>query len=109
MEIFYKKAFLNSENKIINIFVFDTDTPSTELLESIKDLCNATSYLSVDDSILIGSQYIDGRFTDVKPYDSWILNTETYKWVAPIPSPEPQELYKWDEETGSWIDRFNLN
>jgi hypothetical protein len=109
MENFYKKAFLNSENKVINIVVFNTETPEVELLESIKDLHGAEIYLSVDDSVLIGSDYIDGRFTDVKPYDSWILNTETYKWVAPIPSPEPQELYKWDEETGSWIDRFNLN
>lgn len=40
-------------------------------------------------------------FIQPKPYNSWILDTETKNWVAPIPAP-PGE-YVWDEEIGNWI------
>jgi hypothetical protein len=35
------------------------------------------------------------------PYPSWILNTETAKWEAPIPQPKGRN--RWDEETISWL------
>lgn len=44
-----------------------------------------------------------------KPYPSWILNTQTYIWEAPIPYPgdaiEGHPKYVWDEDTLSWVDR----
>jgi len=42
-------------------------------------------------------------FIPSKPYNSWILNTETYRWDPPIPKPEDEsKIYVWDEETLSW-------
>jgi hypothetical protein len=41
-------------------------------------------------------------FISPKPYDSWILNTITFDWEAPIE--KPNELCYWDEQTLSWID-----
>jgi len=42
-----------------------------------------------------------------QPYSSWILNTETYIWEAPVeqPSETPDGRtgsYQWDEENLSW-------
>jgi hypothetical protein len=42
-------------------------------------------------------------FIPPKPYPSWSLDPLTYKWVAPIPSPE-KGLHYWDEETTSWTE-----
>lgn len=43
-------------------------------------------------------------FIPIKPYNSWILNKETWRWESPIPYPEDELLYTWDEETLSWIE-----
>jgi hypothetical protein len=44
-------------------------------------------------------------FIAPKPYSSWILNEETCKWEAPIPMPDSDHSYKWDEENQEWILR----
>jgi hypothetical protein len=38
-----------------------------------------------------------------KPYPSWILNTSTYLWEAPVPYPNDGKEYYWDEATQSWV------
>lgn len=40
-------------------------------------------------------------FMPPKTYPSWIVDTETYTWVAPIPRPDSGG-WKWDEDTVSW-------
>ena len=45
-----------------------------------------------------------GAFISPKPYPSWLLNTNTYQWEAPIPYPTDGKLYMWDEATQSWIE-----
>lgn len=45
---------------------------------------------------------LDG-FIPPKPYPSWKLNPQTCLWEAPIPMPQDGKLYKWDEQTQSWI------
>lgn len=48
-------------------------------------------------------------FYGEKPYDSWILNTTTYLWEAPVAYPSSETVtnqYAWDEESGSWIDQY---
>jgi hypothetical protein len=37
-----------------------------------------------------------------KPFPSWVLNTETFQWEAPVPYPEDGEQYRWDEDSQSW-------
>jgi hypothetical protein len=38
-----------------------------------------------------------------KPYPSWIGNEETMTWTAPVPYPDDNQIYRWDESTTSWI------
>jgi hypothetical protein len=42
-------------------------------------------------------------FVPPKPYPSWVLNTETAQWEAPVPMPDDGEMYSWDEPTQSWV------
>lgn len=41
-------------------------------------------------------------FISQKPYPSWLLNTTTCQWEAPIPYPSDGKYYRWDEQTQSW-------
>ena len=41
-------------------------------------------------------------FYDPQPYPSWTLNTDTYLWEAPVPRPNEQDRFSWNEETESW-------
>ena len=54
----------------------------------------------------IGFQYDNVRdaFIQPKPYESWLLNEDTCQWEAPIPRPNDDKLYMWDEPTTSWVE-----
>lgn len=53
----------------------------------------------------IGFIYDETRdaFISPKPYASWTLNEITCRWEAPVSYPNDGELYRWDEETTSWV------
>ena len=43
-----------------------------------------------------------------QPYPSWILNTSTWLWEAPVPYPSTGGPYVWDEATQSWVEVQNV-
>ena len=45
-----------------------------------------------------------GVFYAPQPYPSWILNTQTYLWEAPVAMPKTGGPYDWDEATQSWVE-----
>jgi len=52
----------------------------------------------------IGSIYDENldAFYDPQPYPSWVLNTNTCQWEAPIPQPNDGNTYIWNEDTKNW-------
>ena len=54
----------------------------------------------------IGYSYDQARdaFIPPKPYPSWLLNESTCQWVAPVPMPSGDGLYRWDETAGEWVE-----
>lgn len=49
-------------------------------------------------------------FVPPKPFASWILNTDTAQWEAPVAMPEdagtgePPKMYSWDEDSVNWVE-----
>ena len=86
-------ALLDENNKVINVSVADETWDSTGWIE----------YPS-DKNVYIGGSYINGNFCPPQPFESWILNQDTYLWDPPVPKPDDGNLYRWDEETLSWIE-----
>ena len=41
-------------------------------------------------------------FIAPKPYPSWLLNTTTCQWEAPVQYPDDGGTYTWDEEIINW-------
>lgn len=42
-------------------------------------------------------------FIPPQPYNSWVLNSATCRWEAPVPYPSDGEDYVWDEVSQSWV------
>jgi hypothetical protein len=55
----------------------------------------------------IGYTYDQQRdaFIAPQPYASWLLDEATCLWVPPVPMPDGDELYSWDEATTSWLPK----
>ena len=55
-----------------------------------------------------GIDYIYDKENDVfyapKPFNSWVLNTSTWVWEAPVAYPTDGKEYYWDEPTLTWIE-----
>ncbi len=43
-------------------------------------------------------------FYEPQPYPSWILNETTCIWEPPVPCPQDEKIYSWDESSLSWIE-----
>ncbi len=52
----------------------------------------------------IGYTYDSDRdaFIPPKPFDSWLLDEPTCTWEAPIPYPNDDNAYAWNEQTQAW-------
>jgi hypothetical protein len=42
-------------------------------------------------------------FIPPKPFESWVLDETTFLWGAPLPQPNDEKAYTWDESSQSWI------
>lgn len=50
----------------------------------------------------IGYHWDGVGFYAPQPYPSWNKNEETYLWEAPVPMPNDDKLYRWNEEIVNW-------
>jgi hypothetical protein len=52
----------------------------------------------------VGYTYDQTRdsFIPPKPYNSWVLNEDTCLWESPIPYPQDNNKYNWNEQNQSW-------
>ncbi len=57
----------------------------------------------------IGYIYDEARdaFYEPQPFLSWILNEESCIWEAPIPYPNDDKIYEWNEEKQQWKEITN--
>jgi len=106
-------AFLDENNVVTEVIV---GVDETELLEG-KDpetwygdfrgqACKRTSYNGNirKNYAGIGFVYDEAKdaFIPPKPFESWLLDEETCRWVAPVPYPTDGLIYTWDNEAGDW-------
>ena len=57
-----------------------------------------------NDRVNIGDTYttIEG-FRPPKPYDSWLWDDIKKLWDSPIPLPDEENIYQWNESTQIWV------
>jgi hypothetical protein len=52
----------------------------------------------------VGYTFDGTGFAAPQPYSSWILNTTSYLWEAPVAMPEDGKAYKWNEDDLAWVE-----
>jgi hypothetical protein len=41
-------------------------------------------------------------FVPPKPFASWLLNNDTAQWEPPVPMPDDNNKYQWNEDNIAW-------
>lgn len=100
----HQHAFLDNNNIVINVAVFDESAHDHQLLEDIKSSLNATSVVCCCTHGLgnIGDTWNGSIFIPPSPYPSWIWSDSSRQWQAPVPMPE-DDTYIWDEVSKTWV------
>lgn len=107
-------AFLDENNVVTEVIVGIDETeliegkdPETWYGEFRNQKCVRTSYNGNirKNYAGIGFTYDEDRdaFIAPKVFESWILDEETCRWIAPVPYPADGQDYMWDEEAVNWI------
>ena len=111
-------AFLDENNMVTEVI---TGINETELIEGLDtetwygnfrgQLCKRTSY---NNNIRfnyagVGYSYDEVRdaFIAPKPFSSWVLDEGTCRWEAPVPYPQDEKMYLWNEELLQWKEITN--
>ena len=120
-------AFLD-ENNIVTEVIAGIDEDETDDLPDGFDsweawygdfrgqTCKRTSYNTFANGHSDGGTAFRGNYAGIgytydetndvfytpKPYDSWILNTSTWIWEAPVDYPDDGKRYVWNEDNTSW-------
>jgi hypothetical protein len=50
----------------------------------------------------IGYTFDGVGFAEPQPFESWILNNNSYLWEPPTPQPTDGKMYNWNEENLAW-------
>jgi hypothetical protein len=106
-------AFLDENNIVTEVIVginenelIEGKDPETWYSEFRGQRCVRTSYNANIRKNYAGiSFYYDDdldAFIPAKPFDSWLLDEDTARWVAPVPYPTDGLIYSWNEVEGDW-------
>lgn len=47
---------------------------------------------------------VKDAFIPPKPYNSWKLNEDSCLWESPVPYPQDNKMYYWNEEEENWFE-----
>lgn len=104
-------AELDENNIVLRVLVTDNDFPNEGydwLVDNLGGTWVQTSYNANfrKNFAGVGFSYDAERdaFIPPKPFESWTLNEDTCNWEAPVAYPTDGKIYKWDEESLSWIE-----
>ena len=115
-------AFLDENNIVTQVIVGNDEENGVDWEQHYGEFqgqtCKRTSYNTIGgvhtgggtpfrkNYAGIGYTYDEQKdaFIPPKPYQSWLLNEETCLWNPPIPHPNDNKHYEWDESTVSWME-----
>ena len=106
-------VFLDSNNIVTEVI---TGIDETELIEGLhpeiwygnfrNQVCKRTSYNGNYRKNYAGIGYIYDQERDAfippKPFNKWILNEDTCRWDCPVPYPDDDKQYVWNDNQGVW-------
>ena len=115
-------AFVNANGIVEQVIVAEQDVINSGLFGNPSSWVQ-TSYNTHGNVHLLGGTTLRKNYAGIgytfdaqrdafippKPYNSWTLNEETCLWESPIPYPQDEKLYIWDEEQQNWKEVTDAN
>ena len=115
-------ARINDSNLVTDVIVMDNkfeETGEKYYRDTVGGIWKKTSYNTYAGEHLNGgtpyrynfaqpgytfdeTKGTDGAFIPPKPYPSWILNENTFRWEAPVACPT-DGYYEWAEPLKQWV------
>jgi len=106
-------AFIDENNKVTEV-IFGKD--EDELLDGLtteewysnfrNQRCIRTSYNGTIRKNFAGIDYIYDEERDAfippKYFNRWVLNEDTCRWESPVPYPDNDKQYVWNDNQGVW-------
>jgi len=89
---------INAEASFFDTFV--DDSPG-DWIQTYKDRSKRKNYAAVGHSY----DQTKDAFIPPQPFSSWTLNETTCLWEPPVAYPNDGELYDWNENSKSWVER----
>jgi hypothetical protein len=99
-------AFIDENNKVINVAVFNETDHDSQLLEDIRIAEGATQVICccIFGAAYVGDTWTGTEFQTISPFNSWVWNKEKHYWESPIPRPDETHNYQWDEDIKNWVE-----
>ena len=117
-------SFINDENIVVEVITGKDENDLETLPEGFASweeyyetkrdglTCKRTSYNTQAGEHLNGGTAFRGNYAGIgftydpdndvfyaqSPHSSWVLNETSWIWEAPLPRPDPQTDYVWDED-----------
>ena len=96
--------------KVVNGLVVESIVASQEFIDSYVDSTPGTWLETKEDGSIrknyagIGYTYdaANDAFIEPKPFDSWVLNEQTFRWEPPVAYPDDGNMYIWNETDQQW-------
>ena len=88
------------DNNVINTLIFDN--PSEELLNTFISNYNADKIILGNAFTQVGGTYDGSKFWLQQPYPSWTKDEELNDWEPPVPYPDDDKTYQWNEDILNW-------
>ena len=119
-------ALLDENNKVVQVItgvdeneLIEGKTPEEWYGEFHGKTCKRTSYNTIRNQHNAGGVPFRGNYAGIgytyyeefdvfiapRPYDSWKLDYEIFKWTSPTPKPQEEEgfVFRWSEINKEWI------
>ena len=80
-----------------------------EVIETARVKFQPEEELTIDFWLDYGGNHLEDSFTFTsprppQPYPSWTWDAKAKQWVPPVPYPDDDKFYEWDEENQTWVE-----
>lgn len=90
-------AKINSNNIVDNVIIADSSFISTQSGKWIE-VTEVTKKANSGDTY----DEVNNKFISQKPFESWILDEESFEWVSPVGDKPTEGHWSWNEQEQEW-------
>jgi hypothetical protein len=102
----HNHAFINENNIVIDVAVFDEWAHNHQLLEDIKISIGAKEIVCccTFGTTGVGEEWTGTEFRPICIFKGWVWDSIKKEWNPPIPMPNDGVSYYWNNETENWSE-----